>query len=153
MRHSIRTLVTLTSLALAAPLSAGESWNLLGQIDLAEEEKDGEWRVVKTIPPSLRQAAEDFTITGYAVPIEAQPYIQSFILVQDPADCPFCGSSGYGPVLEVWLKHELPALAEATEVTVTGVLEFDMSPETYQTVRLKDAVISRSAEQSPHPVR
>ncbi|MEM1361050.1 MAG: hypothetical protein AAGF94_04970 [Pseudomonadota bacterium] len=150
MRRSILTLVTLTSLCQIGPALAQESWRLISDIDLVESEKDGIWRVDKTIPTALQDRAQDFSITGYAVPIMAQPYIQQFLLVEDPDDCPFCGDSGYGPSLEVTLRRSLPTLAEGTEVSVTGTLEFDMSPETYQTVRLKDAVITRSVEQAPH---
>ena len=103
--------------------------------------------VEKSIPAALTASAEMFTISGYAVPIEAQAYIGSFLLVPDPANCPFCGNSGYGPSLEVTLKRPLPALAEGTAVNVTGRLEFDLSPETYQTVRLRDALLEDPSAQ------
>lgn len=149
MRSSILTLVTLTSLAATglalADRAAAEPWELLADIEITETERGGVWKIVKSIPGDLQASAEAFTISGFAVPIEAQPYISSFLLVQDPADCPFCGNSGYGPSLEVTLKRALPALEEGTAVTVSGRLAFDMSPETYQTVRLRNARLLEGA--------
>lgn len=139
MRSSILTLAILTSLATWPALAETEGWDLISEIEITETETSGHWSVQKTIPPALQAASDAFTISGYAVPIEAQAYIGSFLLVQDPADCPFCGNSGYGPSLEVTLKRPLAALDEGTAVTVIGQLEFDMSPDTYQTVRLREA--------------
>ena len=148
MRSSILTLVTLTSLAVSAAAGDQDSWDLIAGIEITETEEAGQWRIEKQFPPALNASAESFSISGFAVPIAAQAYIESFLLVPDPDDCPFCGNSGYGPSLEVTLKRPLPALVEGTAVHVTGRLEFDLSPETYETVRLRDA---RLQDQPPQP--
>ncbi|MEM8958686.1 MAG: hypothetical protein AAGC86_12825 [Pseudomonadota bacterium] len=147
MRSSILTLATLTSLSVFPVWAEPDNWDLLAGIEITETEEAGQWQVEKTIPPALSASADAFTISGYAVPIEAQAYIGSFLLVPDPDNCPFCGNSGYGPSLEVTLKRPLLALAEGTAVSVTGRLEFDLSPETYQTVRLRDALLMDHAAQ------
>jgi len=135
MRASILTLAILTSGGAAA-----DGWDLIGDIGFEETETDGEWRVVKTLPAGLEAAlGEAFTITGYYVPIQAQAYVTNFLLVPDPADCPFCGSSGYGITLEVLASEPLPDMPEATEITVTGSLELVEDPHTYQAVRLTGA--------------
>ncbi len=113
-------------------------WDLLGQITLEEVETNGRWAVRKTFPPELEAQAQGFRITGYYVPIEAQAYVTSFILVPDPADCPFCGNGGYGPTLEVAMSRPVPDLPEGSEVTVEGRLNFDTSDETYRSVFLTD---------------
>ncbi|MEM9524920.1 MAG: hypothetical protein AAF982_13230, partial [Pseudomonadota bacterium] len=53
--------------------------------------------------------------------------------------CPFCGSGGYGPVLEVNLKRPLPALPEFSRVTVRGPLTLIDDPETLQMFRMQGA--------------
>lgn len=139
MQRNILTLVTTTSLIGAAcALSAQpQNWQLLGAISFEEVEADGQWRVEKEFPDALRAATDGFTITGYYVPIEAQAYVTQFLLVPDPADCPFCGSNGYGISLEVHMDQPLPDMPEATELTITGVLELIDDPETYQFARLR----------------
>ncbi len=143
-RPGIRTLVTLTSLAVAAGWTGAaadpSNWQYLEAISFSEVETDGEWRVVKEFPAALTDG-QSFAITGYYVPIEAQPYVTQFLLVPDPADCPFCGSNGYGISLEVRMARPLPDMAEATEITVTGTLELIDDPTTYQFARLRDATL------------
>lgn len=100
------------------------------------------WRVEKTFPPALVAAAEaPVTFSGYYVPIQAQAQVTNFLVVPDPAACPFCGSGGYGVALEVITRNAVPDMPEATGITVTGRLELVDDPETYQSVRLVDAVL------------
>ena len=138
---NILTLVTSTSatcLPAAAPADAA-AWRLLGTVQI-EEHVDGDlWRVDKTFPEPLRAAAEGFTITGYYIPIVAEPYVSQFVLVEDPANCPFCGVGGYGPVLEVHLDRPMPDLPEFTPVTLRGDLQFVEDDDTLQLYRLRDA--------------
>ena len=98
------------------------------------------YAAIKTFPPALIARQDDFEITGFVVPITAEPFIQTFILVEDPANCPFCGGSGYGPVLEVQLKRPIGTLTEFTELTVEGRLELIEDPETFQSYRMVDAI-------------
>lgn len=128
----------------AAPFSAqsnGTAWQLLNTAEFTEIIEGDNWRVEKTIPDALKAAAQDFEITGFFVPVLAQGEITEFLLVEDPADCPFCGSGGYGPVLEVTSKRPMPDLAEFAQITLRGTLEFNESPETLQLFRLKDAIL------------
>ncbi len=122
---------------MAAPIGAQEwdGWALLAGATLAEEGS----AVAKTFPPALIAAAEQFEISGYVVPLVAEPYLKTFLLVPDPADCPFCGGGGYGPSLEVEMKRALPDVPEGTYVVLNGRLELDRSPETYDLFRLIDA--------------
>lgn len=118
-----------------------DGWSLLAAVEIEEIIEGESYQAIKTYPPALREAADGFEITGYVVPLAAEPYMTTFILVEDPANCPFCGSSaGYGPILEVQLKRPLPDLAEFAEVRVAGRIEFIEDPGTYQSYRLVDAV-------------
>ena len=143
MRRSILTLATITSAALWASLPGANpvNWQLLEAISFEEVEQDGRWQVIKDFPEALTANTQDFTITGYYVPVEAQAYVTQFLLVPDPADCPFCGSSGYGFALEVRMREAMPDVDEATEVTVTGTLELLEDTDTYQFARLTRATL------------
>ncbi|KUF11782.1 hypothetical protein [Pseudoponticoccus marisrubri] len=133
------------SLTLALGLLAGPAlsnpWDLIQQIGYKETEANGRWRVEKTIPPELRAMAPDFRITGYYVPVQAQARVTQFLLVPDPADCPFCGESGYGPTLEVTARRAMPDMPEGTRITLKGRLAIDDSDTTYRAVMLENAVL------------
>lgn len=115
------------------------AWDLLRLAEVREEGEGLNWRAVKTIPDALRAEAEDFTVTGYLVPIVPEAELTTFLLVEQPEDCPFCGNGGYGPVLEVTMKSPLPDLAEFTEITLRGTLTFNEDPGTFQLYYLEDA--------------
>ena len=140
-RSSIPMLAIITSIAFAAtPSLAADPWDMLARVDI-EETIDGDiWRAEKTFPPELVAAAEGFEIEGFLVPILPEAYITTFLLVEDPADCPFCGSGGYGPTLEVHLKSPLSDIPEFTRVTVRGDLVLIEDPETTQSARLENAI-------------
>ena len=127
---------------LAAPLGAQEvqGWDLLAGAGVSEAGAGADLRLVKTFPPELVAAAEDFTISGYLVPVLAEPFIDSFLLVPDPADCPFCGNGGYGPSLEVDMKRALPDLPEGTYLALQGRLQLNHDSDSYDLFRLIDAV-------------
>lgn len=142
MQRRMATLVTATSLAVAAPVSAGwDGWSLLQSVEVKEVVQDDLWRAQKSFPPELRAATEGFEVRGFYVPIQAEPYIQRFLVVQDPADCPFCGGSGYGPSLEVHLKKPMADIPEFSEITVKGDLDLIDDPDTYQAYILRGAVV------------
>lgn len=138
----------LLFLLLASPLLAGseENWQLLGSVEIKEIITGDQWRVEKTFPPALKGAAKDFEIEGFFVPVLAEGEIRQFLLVEDPADCPFCGNGGYGPVLEVHTRRPVPDMPEFTVMTVKGQLEFVEDPETMQLFKLTEARILRSGK-------
>lgn len=144
-RRSILTLATVTSLAAVTAAAAGDpeaNWRLLAMVEISETvTDDGVWRADKSFPPELRAAREDFEIEGYFVPITSEPFVRTFLLVEDPADCPYCGGGGYGPVLEVTLKRPLAELPEFSRIRVRGDLAFVEDPETMQSTVLEDAIV------------
>lgn len=132
---SILTLATTTE-----SWANDRSWELLASIKVEDKAIGLDWQAVKTFPEEVRAAADAFQITGYAVPIVPEAYVETFLLVSDPDDCPFCGSSGYGPALEVHLKRPLGNLTEFDLITVQGQLELIDDPMTFQAYRLLDAI-------------
>ncbi len=140
-----RALAALTvGLTLTATPVWGDGWGLLEQVQIREEDKNGRWYAFKTFPKALKAAASRFEITGYYVPVQAQPYVTDFLLVQDPADCPFCGGAGYGPTLEVQLRKPLGDMPEFTVLSLRGRLELIEDTTTWQAYRLRDAVVVKS---------
>lgn len=128
--------VTAEATRLSDPWAA---WDLLRLAEVSEEGEGANWRAVKVIPDALRAQAADFTVSGYLVPIVPEAELTTFLLVEAPENCPFCGNGGYGPVLEVTMAAPLPDLPEFTEITLRGTLTFNMDPYTFQLYRLEDA--------------
>lgn len=113
---------------------------LLSQATIEEQISGDLWRAEKTIPQNLRTAADTpFEISGIYVPIQAEPFITQFLLVESAQNCPFCGTDGSGPVVEVHLKGSTADMPEFTEVTLIGDLTFVEDPETLQLFILKNA--------------
>lgn len=153
MRRSILTLAILTSFAAAAvayteePLppalkkSQGSAWRLLEGVTVAEREVNGTWIVEKTYSPELlARDGTELSLTGYAIPLSAGELLTSLILVRDATDCPFCGTGGTGPVLEVELDLGIRQLPEFSIMTVTGRLALVRDTDTTQAYRLVAAV-------------
>lgn len=142
-RTITRTLAITTSLTLgwiapqaALGLSPEAVWNQFAQA-MSVEQSDFTWK--KTYPDSLNDGME-VQVTGFIVPIQVQAYFTTFLLVDDPQNCPFCGSgAGYGPVLEVELKRPMPETVEFEAITVAGKLEFIEDEYTSQLFRLVEA--------------
>ncbi|MEM1265608.1 MAG: hypothetical protein AAGI50_06280 [Pseudomonadota bacterium] len=123
------------------PILGSEAWRMLDQIGLHEEQnEEGYWQVIKTFPdPLLEAAAKPFTITGYIIPVTAEPVQRTVLLVRNTEDCPFCGSAGYAPALEVWLARPMRDVTEFDRVTLTGSLQLVEDPGTLQTAVLTAA--------------
>ena len=140
-RLKLLMLLSILTPVILTDASADEAaWRLLGAVKIEEKGEGLNWEAVKTFPDDLRAASDAFRITGFAVPIVPEPYVQTFLLVADPEDCPFCGSSGYGPSLEVHLKRPIADLTEFDVVTLEDRLELIEDPMTFQAYRLMDAV-------------
>jgi len=137
-----RVLLALAGLALSAlPSAATPFWDLVAQIEYHEEERDGAWIVKKSFPEELVKQADGVTVVGYYVPIGAQAYVRSFVIVPTPEDCPFCGFGGYGIALEVQTRKPIPDIAEGTRIQLRGKLMLIESVDTYQSVILTDAAL------------
>ena len=145
MRPSILTPAILISLAALASPAPADGWDLLAAIEVEEVIEGDRWEARKTYPDALLAGAEGFEITGHVVPVLPEAELRTFLLVPDPDDCPFCGSAGYGPSLEVAMRRPLDA-GEGERVTLRGDLEVVADPETWQAVRLTDAVRARDPE-------
>ncbi len=129
----------------AVPLNSRQ-WDLIEAIEIDEKIKGDSYVVTKSYPDDLIAMARSgsFEVEGYFVPVMAQGSVRQFLMVRDPAECPFCGSSGYGLALEVITKRPVPDMGEFERITVRGTLELVDDPETWQAVILKNATLTRS---------
>lgn len=137
---------TAIGLVIAAPAGqamAGETgWDLLKDIGLQEIVTETSYEVRKTFPSELSGPVEDFSLTGYVVPLWNDGAIRDFILVSDMGFCPFCGDPEHGTAVQVELDTPLDTLEEGMRVTVKGVLEPVLDPGTMQSVRLVAATVA-----------
>ncbi|MEM6464860.1 MAG: hypothetical protein AAF724_23415, partial [Pseudomonadota bacterium] len=90
-------------------------WQLLASIETYDISDDIVPNMIKTFPPDLRAAADGFAIEGYLMRFAAEPYLQEFLLLPDPPECPYCGGAGYGPFLEVIMREPLDDLPNYTQ--------------------------------------
>lgn len=160
MRRSMATLVITTSLI--ASLIAGaalaatpfDNWKLLDAVRVKEVVENNIWVAKKVYPDELVAQTEGFTIEGFYLPIEAQGYVSSFLLIRDPAECPFCGDGGYGPSLEVTLKRPLKDKEPYSRIVLEGRLDLIDDPDTFMAYRLLDAkVLSLKPAEAEHRAR
>ena len=118
-------------------------WDLLKSIGLEEIVTETSYEVRKSFPESLEGPVEGFSLTGFVVPLWDEGGIRNFILVSDMGFCPFCGDPDHGGAVQVELDTAMDDLEEGMRITVQGVLEPVLDPETMQSVRLvRAAVIS-----------
>lgn len=130
----------------AAPAGPADAWALLDAIEVEEayvvDEVEGGERYVarKTYPEDLDDVAAGFEVTGHVVVLVPEPRLATFLLVERPEDCPFCELGEGAAALEVVARAPLEGVDDADEITVRGTLTRITDPDTYQAVRLVDAV-------------
>jgi hypothetical protein len=118
-------------------------WSLLGKASVQFHDKDdGSYTVTTLIPPEVEALdGQTLKLMGFMVPVEADVTVRKFLLVETPADCPFClaGTTEPSRIVEVEAGAQAIALTDA-QVVLSGRLEVlrdDMNGLVY---RLRDAV-------------
>lgn len=143
-----RTLRSATAIGLFTVVAPGgpalandAGWDLLKSIGLEEIVTESSYEVRKSFPDRLENPVEGFSLTGFVVPLWNEGEIKDFILVSDMGFCPFCGDPEHGTAVQVELDIPQSELEEGMRITVQGVLEPVLDPETMQTVRLVRAAV------------
>ncbi|MAM61734.1 hypothetical protein [Maritimibacter sp. UBA3975] len=138
------SLIALAAIVAPAAASANDDpWALLGGIQIDEIITDTTYEVKKTYPAAIRDGAQEFRITGYAVPMYPGQATRDVLLVADMGDCPFCGSSDHGGSLQVELDEPV-LIEEGQRISVIGSLELVDDPETWQAAILRAAKLVKS---------
>ncbi|MBM1219387.1 hypothetical protein JQU17_04200 [Ponticoccus sp. SC2-23] len=141
----LRSATAIGLFAAAAPASQAiandAGWDLLKSIGLEEIVTETSYEVRKSFPESLEAPVEGFSLTGFVVPLWNDGAIKDFILVSDMGFCPFCGDPEHGTAVQVELDIPMSELEEGMRITVQGVLEPVLDPETMQSVRLVQAAV------------
>jgi hypothetical protein len=122
------------------PPARATSWDELGaaKVDLAEVA--GVVRPVATIPPKVEAlAGQRVELVGFMFPIDAEVDPTRFLLVELPADCPFCFANWSEParMAEIWAAE--PVGYVDRQVTLQGRLEINPDDPSGILYRLLDA--------------
>jgi len=141
----MRSATAIGLFAMAAPagqaMANDTGWDLLKSIGLEEIVTETSYEVRKSFPESLEGPVEGFSLTGFVIPLWNDGEIKDFILVSDMGFCPFCGDPEHGTAVQVELDMPMSELEEGMRITVQGVLEPVLDPETMQSVRLVRAAV------------
>ena len=115
-------------------------WDVLGRASVVFGEADGKETVTTIIPPEIEALdGAPVTLMGFMFPIEAQPQLRRFLLVEYPADCPFCLAGMVEPSRMVEVEAG-PAIEWRDEpVTIEGRLEVVRSDADGLVYCLRDA--------------
>ncbi|MGB3556117.1 MAG: hypothetical protein WBA25_15925 [Jannaschia sp.] len=129
---------------LAGAASADEgAWDILRGVDVTEEVTPTSYRAVKIFPAAIRDGVEQFDITGFAIPMDGAEDgadVTTLLLVSDMLTCPFCGLPDHAAALEVSLADPINVV-EGQRVTLRGILEPNLDPETAQVATLREAFL------------
>jgi hypothetical protein len=110
--------------ALWTPPLPTTSWDLLARAKVELKEEQGMVRPVSAIPAEV--AALDgrtVKLVGFMFPIEAETKTRRFLLVELPADCPFCFANWSEPsrMAEIWTDEAVDHVQH--QVAFQGRLE------------------------------
>ena len=99
-------------------------WDLLGKTAVIFGEAEGKETVTTVIPPEVeRLDGTSVAVMGYMFPIDAEPELKRFLLVEYPADCPFCLAGMVEPSRMVEVEAGEPIAWDDAPVTLSGRLE------------------------------
>jgi hypothetical protein len=126
--------------SLPPPPAGVTTWDTLGRASVVLGEADGRPTVTTVIPPEIADLdGKPVTLMGFMFPIDAEPELKRFLLVEYPADCPFCLAGMVEPsrMVEVETGGPIPWHDEA--VLVAGRLEVVRDDADGLVYRLHDA--------------
>jgi hypothetical protein len=129
--------------SLPPPPPGVTSWDTLGKASVLFGEELGQETVTTLIPPEV-EALDGTTVKlmGFMFPIDAEPELRRFLLVEYPADCPFCLAGAVEPsrMVEVEAGRPIPWHDEA--VILAGRLEVVREDADGLVYRLREARLS-----------
>lgn len=116
------------------------SWDLLGKATVLFEERDGAHTATTLIPPEVEALdGRSLKLAGFMFPIEAETPTRAFLLVELPADCPFCLAGTTEPSRMVEVRARRAVELAQDQVVVSGRLEVVRDDVNGLVYRLHDA--------------
>jgi hypothetical protein len=122
------------------PPARATSWDELGAAKVELEEVAGVVRPVATIPPEVKALdGQRVELVGFMFPIDAEVDPTRFLLVELPADCPFCFANWSEParMAEIWAAEPVDYVDR--QVILQGRLEINPDDASGILFRLLDA--------------
>lgn len=129
--------------SLPPPPPGVTSWDTLGKASVLFGEELGQETVTTLIPPEVEALdGTSVKLMGFMFPMDAEPEPRRFLLVEYPADCPFCLAGAVEPsrMVEVEARRPIPWHDEA--VTLAGRLEVVREDADGLVYRLREARLS-----------
>ncbi len=119
------------------------SWDTLGKATVVFSEANGEETVTTIIPPEVDILdGKPVTLMGFMFPIDAEPKLQRFLLVEYPVDCPFCFAGTVEPSRMVAVEAGKPMDWHDEAVVLAGRLEVVRNDADGLVYRLHDAQLA-----------
>ena len=106
-------------------------------------EAEGEETVATVIPPEVESRdGTSVLIMGYMFPLDAEPELKRFLLVEYPADCPFCLAGMVEPSRMVEVEAGETIAWDDAPVILAGRLEVVRADPDGLVYRLHEARLS-----------
>ena len=119
------------------------SWDLLGKATVVFGEAEGEETVTTVIPPEVESLdGTSVLLMGYMFPLDAEPELKRFLLVEYPADCPFCLAGMVEPSRMVEVEAGETIAWDDAPVILAGRLEVVRADPDGLVYRLHEARLS-----------
>jgi hypothetical protein len=116
------------------------SWDLLGKASVLFGGENGAYKVTTIIPPEVEAIdGQQVKLMGFMVPVEAEAPARQFLLVEYPADCPFCAIGAAEPSRMVEVDAGEGIDWRDDQVVLDGRLEVIRDDENGLVYRLHEA--------------
>lgn len=134
-----------TAFTATSAFADNSGWETLGKITIDEIVTEQSYEVRKSYPEALPPEGVEMELTGYAIPMYPGEEVTELLMVSDMGLCPFCGSGEHGASLQVTLEAPIAMINEEMRITVKGVMNRVNDPETWQAVKMENAIITAGA--------
>lgn len=119
------------------------SWDLLGKTSVLFGEENGAYKVTTVVPPEVEAIdGRQVKLMGFMIPVEAEAPARQFLLVEYPADCPFCAIGSAEPSRMVEVDAADGIGWREDQVVLDGRLEVVRGDENGLVYRLREARIA-----------
>ena len=116
------------------------TWDLLNNLELSPSVELGAGQA--QFPANLqRLVGKPFTVRGFLLQLDANPYLSHFVVTRRNSSCAFCPPNGPGDAVEVFTNRRIACSAH--EYEATGTLALFRNPSSGLYYRLTNARVRR----------